>query len=108
MAYRKRNKECSSRMRLRANQRAAKERRRVDGPAPDYPRELPKLRRIVIVIDFDFGPVVEVFSLWRTRRVDCYEMRRKDGVVVAECVGWARALEMIRKGFLRVSSARDL
>jgi len=108
MAYRKRNRECSARMKLRANQRAAKERKRMEGPAPDYPVDLPKLRRIVIVIDFDFGPLVEVFSLWRTSRVDCYEMRRKDGKLIADRVGWAKALEIIRKGFLRVASPRNL
>lgn len=106
--YRKRTRECAARAKLRANQRAAKERKRLEGPAPDYPQELPKLRRIVIVIDFDFGPMVEVFSLWRTRRVDCYRMTRKDGTTIAGHIGWAKALETIRKGFVRVSSPRNL
>lgn len=106
MAYRKRNRECLARTKLRANQRAAKARIREDGDAPDYPAVLPKLRRIVIVIDFDFGPMVEVFGLWRTSRIDCYRMTWKDGTVINECIGWAKALEIIRKGFLRVRSLR--
>ena len=104
--YRKRTKECSDRERLRANQRSAKERKRLSGHVPDYPAELPSLRRVVIVIDFDFGKHVEVFGFWKTRRVDCYRLTRKDGTVIDKSIGWARALETIRKGFLRVASAR--
>ena len=106
--YRKRANECAQRSRLRANQAAAKERKRLEGPAPDYPAELPELRRVVIVIDYDFGPHVEVFGLWRTRRVDCYRMTRTDGTTIAPKIGWARALEKIRKGYLRVQSTRDM
>jgi len=102
--YRKRTKECSARAKLRANQRAAKERIRLEGPGSEYPAELPKLRRVVIVIDFDFGPHLEVFGFWKTRRVDCYRLTRKDGAVIDESIGWSRALEKIRKGFLRVRS----
>lgn len=95
-------------MKLRENQQLAEAKKRESGPAPDYPRELPQLRRIVIVIDFDFGRIVEVFGLWRTGRIDCYRMTRKDGTVIAGSIGWAKALEKIRKGFLRVSSPRNL
>lgn len=95
-------------MKLRANQRAAKERKRLEGPASEYQRELPRLRRVVIVIDYDFGPHVEVFGLWKTSRIDCYRMTRKDGTTIAAKVGWAKALEIIRKGFLRVASPRNL
>lgn len=108
MGYRKRNRECLARMKMRANQRAAKERKRFEGPAPDYPKILPELRRVVIVIDYDFEPHVEVFGLHKTNRVDCYRMTRKDGTTIADRIGWAKSLEIIRKGFLRVSSARNL
>jgi len=106
--YRKRSMECSARLKLRANQRAVKERKRLEGVAPEYPAELPELRRMVIVIDFDFGRHVEVFRFWKTRRVDCYRMTRKDGKVIDESIGWARALEKIRKGYARVRSSRGL
>jgi hypothetical protein len=35
--------------------RAERERRRLAGRAPDYPPELPELRRRIVVEDFDFG-----------------------------------------------------
>lgn len=107
--YRKRDKECSQRTTLRANQRAAKNRIREDDPTcRTYPEKVPKLRRIIIVIDFDFGKMVEVFALYRTNRIDCYKMVRKDGVVIHPRIGWAKALETIRKGFGRVNGDRNL
>ena len=39
--------------------RQAKERKRLESDAPDYPVELPNLRREIIIIDYDFGKVVE-------------------------------------------------
>ena len=37
--------------------RDARERRRLEGVEPRYPRELPALRRTLIIIDYDFGRV---------------------------------------------------
>jgi len=105
MTYIKRTKECSAREKKRENQRAAKARKRESGDPPPLTRELPNLRRIVIVIDYDFGPHVEVFSMWKTKRRDCYKLCRKDGTVINPKIGWAKTLETIRKGFLRVGSA---
>ncbi len=97
MPYRKRT-EMAKRL---AAAREAQERKRLEGPAPEYPADLPGLRREVIVRDHDFANVEYRFELWRTNRVDCYKLVC-DGNMIAERVGWARALEIIRKGFVRV------
>ena len=53
MPYRHRD---SMSRKLRA-MREARERRRLEGVEPRYPRELPALRRTLIIIDYDFGRV---------------------------------------------------
>ena len=47
--------------------RDARERRRVEGVEPRYPRELPALRRTLIIIDYDFGRVEQRIDLYRSR-----------------------------------------
>jgi len=49
--YRKRTQISQKLQRMRD----AKQRKRLESDPPDYPRELPDLRRMIIVIDFDFG-----------------------------------------------------
>lgn len=49
MAYRRSNRYT----RRLAAARAARERKRLEGDAPDYPLELPELRREVLVVDYD-------------------------------------------------------
>lgn len=98
--YRRRLKQCQK----LAAMRAAKERKRIEGPAPDYPTELPELRRIVVVIDYDFGKVAEVIRLYRTNRVDCYRAV-VNGRVWRERIGWTQVLNAIRRSFLRVAAA---
>lgn len=45
----------------REKQREAKEQKRLNGNTPDYSTSFvpPKLRRIVIIIDFDFGKMIK-------------------------------------------------
>ena len=81
--------------------REAKERKRLDGPAPDIPPDLPGLRRRIIIIDYDFGKVVHRIDLYKTNRVDCYRAVA-DGKPWKDRVGWSRVLEAIRKSFVRV------
>lgn len=95
--YRKRKKYSRK---LRA-MREAKERKRLAGPAPDYPSDLPDLRRRVIIIDYDFGKVVQRIDLYKTNRVDCYRAVA-DGKPWKNRIGWSRILEGIRKSFIRV------
>ena len=84
--------------------REAKERLQSERPAADTPHLLPELRRQIIVRDFDFGEVEYTFDLLRSSRIDCYRIK-VDGKELPGRYGWARALELIRKGFLRVGVA---
>ncbi len=81
--------------------RTAKEQKRLDDPAPDYPPELPELRRRIIIIDYDFEKVVHRIDLYKTNRVDCYRAVA-DSKPWKERIGWSRVLEGIRKSFVRV------
>ncbi len=83
--------------------REAKERKRIEGPAPDYPVILPELRRRIIVIDYDFGEVVHQIDLYKAGRVDCYRAVA-DGQLWHERIGWAKVLEGVRKSFIRVGA----
>ena len=98
--YRKRTK-CSRKL---ENMRKARERKRMETDPPEYPAPLPDLRREVIVIDHDFGTVVEHMQLYRSRRIDCYQIV-VDGKQYGQPMGWAECLELVRKSFLRVSAA---
>jgi serine protease inhibitor ecotin len=84
----------------------ARERARLEQPAPDYPQPLPDLRRTIIVIDHDFGTIEHRIDLYRTRRVDCYKAV-VGGVVWRKSIGWARVLEAVRKSFVHVMSERQ-
>jgi hypothetical protein len=88
-----------------AAMRAAAEKRRLESEPPEYPAALPDLRREIIVRDHDSGTVEYHFKLYRTGRVDCYRLEC-DGKVIAGRVGWAKVLETIRKGFVRVRSTQ--
>ena len=57
-----------------ARMRAAKESKRLAGPAPEYPHDLPDLRRRIVIEDFDFGHQVHVMEMYKTSRVDCYRV----------------------------------
>lgn len=95
--YRKRSK-CSRKL---ANMRKARERKRIEADPPDYPAILPELRREIVVIDHDFGTVVEHMQLFKTNRIDSYRAV-VNGEVWRERIGWAKVLEGVRKSFMRV------
>jgi hypothetical protein len=100
MAYRKtkRSKETLSRM------KAGKDAARMARPAPDYPPELPDLRRRIVIEDFDFGHRVHVLELYRTRRVDCFRVV-VDGKPWKDRLGFSAILAGIRKSLPRVGAA---
>lgn len=83
--------------------REAKERKRINGEAPDYQAQLPELRRQIIIKDFDFGEVVHTVDCFMSNRVDCYRVE-VDGRPWKDRVGWSNILQAIRKGFPRVHS----
>lgn len=89
-----------------ANARAAQDAARMAGDAPGNPPDLPRLRRVVIVIDYDFGtPVIETMRLFRTNRVDSYRAE-VNGATWKPQIGWSGVLEGLRKSFVRVASPR--
>jgi len=84
--------------------RAARESKRLEGAEPRYPRELPALRRTLIIIDYDFGRVEHRIDLYRIRRIDCYRAVA-DGVEWKRGVGWSKVLAALRVKFPRVRAA---
>jgi len=76
-----------------------------EGPAQDYPRNLPEFRRRIIIEDLDFGSIRHEINLYKTSRIDCYRME-VDGIIIATRIGWAKVLEKARKSFLRVQACR--
>lgn len=102
MTYRLTNKAKRQREKLAAMHRG-RERARIEGPAPDYPQQLPELRRRIVVEDFDFGHKVHVLELHRTNRVDCYRVVA-DGVEWKRRIGWANILAGLRKSMPRVGA----
>ena len=87
MPYRHRD---SMSRKLRAA-RDVRERKRLEGPEPRYPRKFPSLRRTLVIIDHDFGRVEHRIDLYRTERVDCY-WTVADGVEGKQRIGWSRVL----------------
>ena len=81
--------------------RQAKERQRLEGPAPAYPAALPPLRREVLVVDHDFGTVEHYWQLWQSHRVDQYRVVENDRPW-SEAAGWWRVCEQLRERFPRV------
>ena len=97
MAYRDRTwKGCKK---YRENQRNVKESKRLESESPDYSINFipPKLRRIVIVIDFDFGKVVKFFKFYRSGRIDTYIIKDEEGKQIK--VGWNNFLKILSKCF---------
>jgi hypothetical protein len=83
--------------------RDAKDLLRLESDPPDYlVWEPPKLRRIVIVIDFDLGKrVVKFFKMYRTNRIDTYRIIDEEGVTIK--AGWANFInKYLMKCFVRV------
>lgn len=86
-----------------ARMREAKAQKRIDGDAPDYPAELPHLRRQIIIIDYDFGQREHRLDLYRTNRIDCYRVE-VDGQPWKTRIGWSKLLEGLRKSMPRVQA----
>ncbi len=99
MAYRKTRRSREQLARMKAGRDAA----RMARPAPDYPPELPDLRRRLIVIDYDFGERIHTLDLHRTNRRDCYRVVA-DGVEWKARIGWSGILAGLRKSLPRVGS----
>ncbi len=90
-----------------ARARATRLQNRLELPEIDYPRELPELRRKIIVEDFDGQETIRhEIKLYRSNRIDCYRVS-VDGKFLDGKIGWARVLELTRKAFVRISNQTD-
>ena len=86
-----------------ARKRLAKEAKRLAGPAPDYPPDMPELRRRIVIESFDFGHDVHVMEFYRTNRIDCFRVV-VDGKEWKKRIGFSMALAGLRKSLPRVGS----
>lgn len=93
----KRSKETLARM------KAGKDAARMERPAPDYPRQMPELRRRIVITDFDFGERIHTLDLYRTNRIDMYRVH-VDGQPWKARMGWSRILAGLRKSLPRVGN----
>ncbi|TAA48294.1 hypothetical protein [Corallincola spongiicola] len=74
-------------------------------PSQDYekPKQLPKLRRVIEITDFDAGEaIVHRIELFKTDRIDCYDVVI-DGKLWQRRMGWSRILASIRKAMPRLT-----
>ncbi len=101
MPYRRTKKYDAERLK---RVRATRDRNRMDGPAPDYPPQLPDLRMRITVERFDCGEERHVFELRRTRRCDQYAVL-VDGTLW-KVSGLSGVLAGLRKSLPRVLSDR--
>lgn len=101
MTYRLTKKAAQTRL---ETMRRGRERARIEGPAPDYPPQLPNLRRRIVVENFDFGHDVHVLEFYRTNRIDCFRVV-VDGKEWKLRIGWSQALAGLRKSMPRVGAA---
>jgi len=90
-----------------ANMRAAKERKRLEDPAPDYAPILPELRRKIEITDYDCGKEKHVIELFKTNRIDCFRVY-VDGELWKKKIGFSNILAGIRKSMPRVLSERNI
>ena len=86
--------------------RKAKERKRLESPSPDYPPELPDLRKIIVIIDLDFGKRVNIMRLYKTGRIDQYRAEA-NGKLWKERIGLSGVLAGIRKSMPPIRSMQN-
>ena len=89
-----------------AQMREAKAVKRIDGEPPEYPAIPPLLRRRIVITDYDFGERVHTLDLYRSSRIDCYDVH-VDGKPWKKRMGWSRILSGLRKSMPRVSAQMD-
>jgi hypothetical protein len=63
--------------------------------------EIPKLRRVIEITDFDSGePIVHKLELYKTDHIDCYKVYA-DGAIWKKRIGWSQILAGVRKAMPR-------
>jgi hypothetical protein len=59
--------------------------------------EIPKLRRVIEITDFDSGePIGHKLELYKTDRIDCFDVYM-DGAIWRKQIGWSQILAGIKK-----------
>lgn len=87
--------------------RRGKDRARMARESRGRPPDLPDLRRVVAITDYDTGqPVTHTITMYRTDRVDCYRADA-DGKPWKARIGWSRVLELTRKAYQRIPGMRS-
>jgi hypothetical protein len=105
--YRRTRKTTEARARQLAAMQRGRELARLEGPAPDYPAELPALRMRITIERFDLAtPERHVFELRRCHRVDQYAVHI-DGKPW-KVAGLSAVLAGLRKATPRMLSSRAL
>lgn len=102
MSYRLTSKAKRQREKLEAMRRG-RERARIEGPAPDYPPQLPDLRRRIVVENFDFGHEAHVLEFFKSDRIDCFRVV-VDGREWKRRIGFSKALAGLRESMPRVGA----
>ena len=100
--YRVTRKADAQRQKLAAI-RAGRDSARMAAPPPDYPVDLPALRRRIIIEDFDFGHDVHVIELFKSDRIDCFRVE-VDGKPWKQRIGLSQILAWLRKSMPRVGA----
>jgi len=85
------------------NMRKAKERKRLESPAPEPIIDLPDLRKTIVITNFDFGEEVHRFELMQTGRIDQYKVL-VDGELWKHRIGLSGILAGVRKSMPPVRS----
>lgn len=81
--------------------REAKERKRMEADSPDYPRELPELRKVIVVVDYDRDPPeINTLHQKKSDRVDCYNVE-VNGKPWKQRIGMSQILAGVRKSLPR-------
>lgn len=83
--------------------REFRQQKRLHSPAPDYPVELPSLRRKIIIYNYDFGEEMHVLDCYKSDRIDCFRVV-VDGKPWKNRIGFSRILAGIRKALPRLQA----
>ena len=90
-----------------AKMRQAKEDKRLESEVPEYPVDLPEIRKVITIETFDFRYTKQVMELRKTNRCDCYNVFIDDKLWKKN-IGLSRIFEWLRKANPRILSDRNI
>ncbi len=104
----RRSKKYQEQVARLANAKAAKELKRLENAIPADRTDLPALRRVIEITDYDSGsPVTHRIELYRIDRIYCYNVNI-DRKPWKQRIGWSRILEGLRKALPRMRQFDDV